>query len=118
MFEADFLFHVLKLNSCSFHCKEKEKIHIRSKLRTVRLEKTKSKLQNKIDASLENELFLLLPLRRCRKRRYLCRALRRPSPRFWVRNIFKKCEEFGASIITLFKIFETRKRIILQVRDT
>ena len=35
---TDFLFHVLKLNSCSFHYK-KTKVHVRKKFRTTKLKK-------------------------------------------------------------------------------
>ena len=52
-------------------------------------------MQNKMDASLEDELLVLLLLRRGRKRRYLHRATKLASPRFWVRNIFQKPEELG-----------------------
>ena len=51
-------------------------------------------MQNKMDASLEDKLLLLLLLRRVRKRRYLRRAVKCVSPRFWMRNIEKR-EEFG-----------------------
>ena len=52
-------------------------------------------MQNKMDASLEDELLLLILLRRRRKKRSLRKALKRTSPRLWVRNTFKKREEFG-----------------------
>ena len=42
---------MLNLNRCGFHCKRKEQVHIRPKFRKGRLKKTKSEMQNKIDAS-------------------------------------------------------------------
>ena len=42
---------MLNLNRCDFHCKRKEQVHIRPKFRKGRLKKTKSEMQNKIDAS-------------------------------------------------------------------
>ena len=61
IFGPDFLFHVLNLNRCKFHFKKKDKnkavkkVHIRQKFRKWRLKKNKSAMQNKIDASLEDE---------------------------------------------------------------
>ena len=52
-------------------------------------------MQNKIDASLEDEPLLLLLLRRRRKTRPLRRSLKRASHRFRVQSMFKKREEFG-----------------------
>ena len=75
--------------------KKREQVYIRPKFRTVTLKKTKNEMENKMDASWEDELVLLLLLRRRRKRRSLHSALKRASSRFCLRNIFKKCEEFG-----------------------
>ena len=61
----------------------------------VILLKSKSEIQNTMDASLENDLLLLLLFRRCRNRRTRRRSLKRASPRFSVRNIFKKLKELG-----------------------
>ena len=48
-----------------------------------------------MDDFLEDDLLLLLLLRRRRKKRALRRALKRTKRMFWVRNIFRKREEFG-----------------------
>ena len=95
MFESDFLFHVLKFSSCSFHCKKKEQNLIRPKFRKVRLKKTKGEMENKMNTSFEDELLLLVLLRRRWKIRSLRRSLKRASSRYWVQNLFKKREEFG-----------------------
>ena len=47
----------------------------------------------KIDGFLEDDLQLLLLLRRSRKKRALRRALKCTKRMFWVRNIFRKHEE-------------------------
>lgn len=51
-------------------------------------------MQNNMDASLEDEHLLLLPLRRHRKRRSLRKALRHASRRFWVWNNEEFIEEY------------------------
>ena len=61
----------------------------------VNFKKIESDIQNKMDASLEDDLLLLLLLRRCRKDRTRHRLLKRASPRFSVRHIFKKREEIA-----------------------
>ena len=48
-----------------------------------------------MDASLEDDLLLLLLLRRCRKSRTRRRSLTRASHRFSVRDILKKREELA-----------------------
>ena len=48
----------------------------------------------KMDDFLEDNLLLLLSLKRQRKKRALRRAFKRTKRMFWVRNIFRKREEF------------------------
>ena len=55
IFGSGFVFYVLNLNSYSFHCKKNSSYE--TKFRTKRLKKTKSEIQNKIDASLEMNSF-------------------------------------------------------------
>ena len=49
----------------------------------------------KMDDFLEDDLLLLLLLRRWKEKRALCRALKCTKRMFWVRNIFRKREELG-----------------------
>lgn len=62
------------------------------KLNLKKSKKTKNKMADFFD---DEELLLLLLRRRRRRRRIRASKFNRATPRFWVRKIFQRREEYG-----------------------